>query len=157
MFWSISCSPTYLAQVDSTIPLYFTNFVAGGTAKGGFSPRLISGLFTWHVAFAALCQLPIARALNRFSRPLALTISMLLWGAGFVLIWVTGVASTGHIIWAILALGSVSDRYCYLHPLCIFPCRRVSPRISQGCLPVASTLNVGRSVILLVPLWVVGC
>jgi MFS family permease len=49
--------------------------------------------------------LPVARALNRFSRPLALTISMLLWGAGFVLIWVTGVASTGHIIWAILALG----------------------------------------------------
>jgi MFS family permease len=30
---------------------------------------------------------------------------MLLWGIGFFLIWVTGVASTGHIIWAILALG----------------------------------------------------
>ena len=96
---------TYLAQVQSTMPLYFTNFVSGGTSKGGFSPQIISGLFTWHVAFAALCQLPVARALNRFSRPLALTISMLLWGAGFVLIWVTGVASTGHIIWAILALG----------------------------------------------------
>jgi MFS family permease len=95
----------YMAQVQSTMPLYFTNFVSGGTSKGGFSPQVISGLFTWHVAFAALCQLPVARALNRFSRPRALTLSMLLWGAGFVLVWLTGVASTGHLFWAILALG----------------------------------------------------
>ena len=95
---------TYLAQIHSTMPLYFTNFVAGGTSKGGFSSQVISGLFTWHIVFAALCQLPVARALNRFSRPRALTVSMLLWGAGFILIWVTGVASTGHLIWAILAL-----------------------------------------------------
>ncbi len=96
---------TYLAQVNSTMPLYFTNFVSGGTSKGGFSAPIISALFTWHVAFAALCQLPVARALNRFRRPRALVFSMLLWGIGFFLIWVTGVASTGHIIWAILALG----------------------------------------------------
>jgi MFS family permease len=96
---------TYLAQIQSTMPLYFTNFVSGGTSKGGFSPQIISGLFTWYVVCSALCQLPVARTLNRFSRPRALTFSMLLWGAGFVLIWLTGVASTGHIIWAILALG----------------------------------------------------
>lgn len=96
---------TYMAQVQSTMPLYFTNFVSGGTSKGGFSAQVISGLFTWYVAFSALCQLPVARALNRFSRPRALTISMLLWGAGFVLVWLTGVASTGHLFWAILALG----------------------------------------------------
>jgi MFS family permease len=62
-------------------------------------------LFTWHVIFAALCQLPIARTLNRFSRPRALTISMVLWGSGFILIWATGVTSTHSIIWAIFALG----------------------------------------------------
>jgi MFS family permease len=96
---------TYLAQIQSAMPLYFTNFVSGVTSKGGFSPTTISALFTWHVVFAALCQLPVARALNRFSRPRALIASMLLWGAGFVLIWFTGVASSGHIVWAILALG----------------------------------------------------
>ncbi|HEY9706951.1 MAG TPA: MFS transporter [Oculatellaceae cyanobacterium] len=96
---------TYVAQIQSTMPLYFTNFVSGGTSKGGFSPKIISGLFTWYVVCSALCQLPVARALNRFSRPRALTLSMLLWGAGFVLVWFTGVASTGHLIWAILALG----------------------------------------------------
>jgi len=96
---------TYLAQVNSAMPLYLTNFVSGGTSRGGFSPATISGLFTWHIVFAALCQLPVARVLNRFSRPHALTLSILLWGAGFVLIWVTGVASRGNIVWAILALG----------------------------------------------------
>jgi MFS family permease len=90
---------TYLAQINSTMPLYFTNFVPG------FSPKIISALFTWHVMIAALCQLPVARLLNRFSRPRALIFSMLLWAVGFVLIWLTGVAATNQIFWAILALG----------------------------------------------------
>lgn len=89
---------TYLAQVNSTMPLYFTNFVPG------FSPQVISALFTWHVMLAALCQLPVARLLNRFSRPRALIFSILLWAVGFVLIWLTGVAATHQILWAILAL-----------------------------------------------------
>ncbi len=96
---------TYLAQIQSTIPLYFTNFISGSSSGKGFSPKIISALFSWHIAFAALCQLPVARTLNRFTRPHALIISMLLFGAGFVLIWVTGVASTLPILWAILALG----------------------------------------------------
>lgn len=96
---------TYLAQVNSAMPLYFTNFVTGGSAKGGFSPQVISALFTWHVGFAALTQLPVARFLNRFSRPSALTFSILLWGMGFVLIWTTGVVATHQLLWAILALG----------------------------------------------------
>ncbi|MDI9640849.1 MFS transporter [Geitlerinema splendidum] len=91
---------TYLAQIQSTIPLYLTNFVAGG----GFPPQVISGLFTWHVVFAALCQLPMARFLNRFSRPQALTLSISLWGLGFLLIWLTGTLSTGALWGAILAL-----------------------------------------------------
>lgn len=88
----------YLSQVNSTMPLYFTNFVSG------FSPQIISTLFTWHVSLAALSQLPVARLLNRFSRPKALMFSMLLWAVGFVLIWLTGVAATNQILWAILAL-----------------------------------------------------
>jgi MFS family permease len=87
------------------MPLYFANFISGETANGGFSPKVISGLFTWHIVCAALCQLPIARTLNRFSRPRALTISMVLWGVGFILIWATGVTSTHSIIWAVFALG----------------------------------------------------
>jgi len=95
----------YVSQLQSTMPLYFTNFVSGGSTGKGFSPQIISGLFTWHVAFSALCQLPVARQLNRFSRPHALSISMLLFGVGFVLVWFTGSVTTHALIWAILALG----------------------------------------------------
>lgn len=96
---------TYIAQIQSTIPLYFSNFISGVSSGKGFSPQIISGLFTWHVVFAALCQLPVARALNRLGRPLALTLSIVLFGLGFLLVWVTGVASTYPIIGAIAALG----------------------------------------------------
>lgn len=37
---------TYLAQVNSTLPLYFKNFVQSGQ---GFAAPVISGLFTWHI------------------------------------------------------------------------------------------------------------
>lgn len=91
---------TYFAQLQTTLPLYFKNFLAGG----GFSPIVISGLFSWHIAFAALCQLPIARFLNRFTYVRALMFSLLLWGGGFSLIWMTGVVKNNALVWAILAL-----------------------------------------------------
>ncbi|GAB4541891.1 MAG: MFS transporter [Pleurocapsa sp.] len=98
---------TYLSQVQSTMPLYLKNFVQvdGGV---GFSEKVISGLFTWHIAFAAICQLPVARLLNRLSRIRALMLSLVLWGVGFVLVWVTGITSSQTIIWAVLALGMMS-------------------------------------------------
>jgi MFS family permease len=92
---------TYISQVQSTMPLYFKNFVA----TEGFSPTTISGLFSWHIVFAALCQLPVARFLNRFSRIKALMLSAVLWGLGFALIWLTGIVSANATIWAIVALG----------------------------------------------------
>jgi MFS family permease len=93
---------TYLAQVNSTIPLYFSNFVDAGR---GFSPGTISALFAWHIGLTIPCQLPVARWLNRFSHPRALTLSALLWAVGFIVIWATGIAPTGHITWAIAGLG----------------------------------------------------
>ena len=96
---------TYLSQVQSTMPLYLKNFVTVGDTGLGFSEKTISGLFTWHIAFAAICQLPVARLLNRWTRLQALMFSLLLWGIGFVLVWVTGSASDGTLIWAVLTLG----------------------------------------------------
>lgn len=97
---------TYLSQIQSTLPLYFKNFVPL-ESQPGFSEKVISGLFTWHIAFAALVQLPVARSLNYLSRIQALTISLLLWGTGFLLIWATGVANY-PLVWAIVALGIMS-------------------------------------------------
>ncbi|NJL89261.1 MAG: MFS transporter [Coleofasciculaceae cyanobacterium SM2_1_6] len=89
---------TYLAYVNSTMPLYFTNFVTG------FSEGTVSFLFSFHIVFAALLQMPIARFLNRFSRVHSLIFSILLWGMGFILVWLTGVATWGNLLWASLAM-----------------------------------------------------
>lgn len=95
---------TYLAQVQSTMPLYLKNFVTldGGS---GFSESVISGLFTWHIAFAALCQLPAAWLLNRFQRITGLSLSLIFWGLAFILVWVTGISDQGTLVWSVLTLG----------------------------------------------------
>lgn len=96
---------TYTSQLHSTLPLYLKNFVPVGDAGKGFTELTISALFSWHLALAILCQLPVARALKRFSHAQALTVSALIWAIGFSLLWVTGVASTNQLGWAISGLG----------------------------------------------------
>jgi len=95
---------TYTSQLHSTLPLYLKNFVSSGDAGRGFAESTISALFSLHLALAILCQLPVARILKRFTHPQALAISALLWGVGFSLLWVTGVADVGQLGWAMLAL-----------------------------------------------------
>lgn len=95
---------TYLSQIQSTLPLYFKNFVAVDESQIGFSEKVISGLFSWHIAFAAIAQLPVAKWLNSFNRIQALTISLVFWGIGFICIWLTGMNPNYALIWAIVAL-----------------------------------------------------
>ena len=98
----------YLSQVQSTMPLYLKNFVSLSENATGFSEQVISGLFTWHIAFAAVCQLPTAWLLNRFSRIRGLSFSFAIWGIAFILVWVTGNISHNTLIWAGLTLGVMS-------------------------------------------------
>ena len=89
----------YLSQVQTTLPIYLKNF-----AGAGLSEKVISGLFSWHITFAAICQLPMARWLNKLSRIQALTIAMIFWGMGFFCVWLIGISSE-PLVWAIIALG----------------------------------------------------
>jgi MFS family permease len=98
----------YLSQVQSTMPLYLKNFVQLSDSTTGFSEKVISGLFTWHIALAAICQLPTAWILNRFSRIAGLSLSFVIWGIGFICVWVTGNVSDHTLIWAGLTLGVMS-------------------------------------------------
>ncbi|BAZ45446.1 transporter, major facilitator superfamily protein [Chondrocystis sp. NIES-4102] len=97
----------YLSQVQSTMPLYLKNFVQVNTATG-FSEKTISGLFTWHIAFAAICQLPLAWLLNRYSRINGLRFSLVFWGIAFSLAWLTGTMTDNTLLWAALTLSVMS-------------------------------------------------
>ncbi|UJB71530.1 MFS transporter [Acaryochloris sp. 'Moss Beach'] len=93
---------TYLAQIYSTMPLYFKNFAQQGV---GLSEVVITGLFSWHLGASVASQLPVARFLRRWPYPQGLMTSVGCWGLGFLLIGMTGLASQGALIWAILGLG----------------------------------------------------
>ena len=98
----------YLSQVQSTMPLYLKNFVQLADSTTGFNEQTISGLFTWHIAFAAVVQLPTAWLLNRFGRIAGLSCSFAIWGVAFVLAWATGSMASNSFIWAGLTLGVMS-------------------------------------------------
>jgi MFS family permease len=95
---------TYLMQLSSTLPLYFTNFVPTGKLGKGFDELTISALFTWHMVLLVVFQLPVIRVLKHLSYVQMLMGSAVFWGVGFVCIWITGIAPTGNLLWAILAL-----------------------------------------------------
>ncbi|MGF2040347.1 MAG: MDR family MFS transporter [Nostoc sp. CmiVER01] len=94
----------YISQIHSTLPLFFKNFVIKSTSEG-FAQTTISVLFAWHLVFAIICQLPVTSILKRCSHTLALTVSAIFWAIGFGLIWVSGIAPSDNLVWAILALG----------------------------------------------------
>ncbi|MDB9528160.1 MFS transporter [Oscillatoria sp. CS-180] len=80
----------YIAQIQSTLPVYLNTFIAGQDGDG-LSEATLSALFTGHVVLTALCQLPVARLLKPLAQPRALMISACLWGIGFTLVWTTGI------------------------------------------------------------------
>mgnify|MGYP001792118814 CR=1 FL=1 len=85
----------YIAQIQSTLPVYVNKFVP--TATGfGLSESALSSLFTGHVILTALMQLPMARWLKPLSPPRALMVAASLWGLGFTLVWATGAGIVGR-------------------------------------------------------------
>ena len=97
---------TYMAVIQSILPLYLTNF----TINNQFSITDISGLFSLHIAFAALFQLPIVKVLNSLTNIQGLTLASVLWGVSFILIWLTGNVSQGAFIFGMVSvlLGAIA-------------------------------------------------
>jgi MFS family permease len=104
---------TYISQLHSTLPLYLKNFVSTGSPQLGFAETTISGLFAWHLIVSIVMQLPIAKALKRLSHPQALTISAVIWGISFSLIWLTAISTSVQVymiavVMAVFAVAVVS-------------------------------------------------
>ena len=97
----------YLSQIDSTLPLYLTNVVKLDNGSG-FSETMISWLFSWHIAFAALTQLPVSRFTRTHSHAKTLAGAAALFAVGFFCIWVAGMGGDRAIIIAVVALSILS-------------------------------------------------
>jgi MFS family permease len=94
----------YISQIQSTLPLYFSSFVPQPSAIG-FSPQVISTLFTGHLLMTVAFQLPILKVLQRLSHSRSLMISGGFWIFGFSCITMTGTSDNYQILWASLGLG----------------------------------------------------
>ena len=94
----------YIAQTQTTLPLYFSDFVAQSDAIG-FDPKVISTLFTWHLLMTIACQIPMLKFLHRFSHARSLMISGGFWILGFICMTMTGTAVSYQLLWASFGLG----------------------------------------------------
>ena len=94
----------YISQTQTTLPLYFSNFVTQAQARG-FDPQVISALFAWHLLMTVICQIPILKFLHRFSHARSLMISGGFWVLGFVCMTLTGTMASYQLGWASLGLG----------------------------------------------------
>jgi MFS family permease len=94
----------YISQTQTTLPLYFSGFVPQVGARG-FSPQVISTLFTGHLLMTIVCQLPILKLLQKLSHARSLMISGGFWLLGFWAIAITGTSNNYQLLWASLGLG----------------------------------------------------
>jgi MFS family permease len=103
---------TYIALVSTTLPLYFTKVVSIGsdaTLASGTSIASIANLYTWcYVGLGAVLQVPIVQVLGIVPKVRVLGISMLVWGTGFILVWVSGTVASMQLVWAIASLSVLS-------------------------------------------------
>ncbi len=102
---------TYLALLNSALPLYLTRFVSATPAQT-YHPAMLSLLFSWYIGLCVFCQMPIVRFLKPFDHAHALRIPALNWALGFGFIWWAG-QTNGHPIWigiglAIMAIATVA-------------------------------------------------
>jgi MFS family permease len=100
---------TYIALVNSTLPLYFTSVLSHATTNAQTPFMGVANLFTWcYIGIGAVLQLPIVQILNALSRVRVLMIAMGLWSLGFIGVWLTGTLTVQPLITMIAALSVLS-------------------------------------------------
>lgn len=128
---------TYIALVNSTLPLYFTNVFAASvpsaTEESGSALGSVANLFTWcYVGIGAVLQLPLVQVLGSLPRVRVLMMSMLLWGAGFLLVWLTGMVAPLPLICAIASLSVLSIASAIYKPFAPAIVAELAPESLRG-------------------------
>ncbi|MGB5973262.1 MAG: MFS transporter [Nodosilinea sp.] len=124
---------TYVALITSTIPLYFTNFLAGDGTASGVSVGSTASLFTWcYIGVGAVLQIPTTSLLLPLRRIWVLSSAIALWGTGFALLWVAGIFVEAQFVWAAAALCLLSLASVVYKPLFIATVADLAPAPLRG-------------------------
>ena len=92
----------YLSQTQSTLPLYLNRFTNLDNHAA------VGGIFTWAIVITALCQLPVARWLKRFSHPHGLMIALIFWALTFFSTWLVGQHLISPMLFVLMGLTAMA-------------------------------------------------
>jgi MFS family permease len=90
---------SFVMQVETTLPLFFKNFIHYQAAKG-FPSAFITGLFTEYIILMALIQMPTAKRLGSARRTKVLIAAAALMCAGFSSIWLAAICQNSITVLA---------------------------------------------------------
>ncbi|MEA5451961.1 MFS transporter [Leptolyngbya sp. CCNP1308] len=131
---------TYVALVTSTIPLYFTNVMAGSDPIPGVSIGSTASLFTGcYIGVGAVLQIPTTSLLTPLRRIWVLTGAIALWGLGFALLWAAGTFAEAQFVWAIVALCLLSLASVAYKPFFVATVSDLAPQSLRGAYVAVSS------------------
>ncbi|MEL6319158.1 MAG: MFS transporter, partial [Cyanobacteria bacterium J06626_14] len=122
---------TYINLMESTLPLYLTNFVQSSSWLS-LTPENIGVLFSVYVLIVALLQVPAVQTLQRYQHVSALMLSMTLWGIGFLLIWLVGLTTGWQLILIVLAIATLAIANVTYNPFAVALVTELAPKSSLG-------------------------
>ncbi|MDB9525120.1 MFS transporter [Oscillatoria sp. CS-180] len=122
---------TYINLMESTLPLYLTNFVQPSSWLS-LTPENIGILFSVYVLIVAVLQVPAVRVLQRYQRASVLILSMMSWGAGFLLIWLVGWGAGWQLILIVLAIAILAIANVIYNPFAVALVTELAPKPSLG-------------------------
>lgn len=121
---------TYIALVNSTLPLYFTKFISTSISESSFS---VANLFPWcYIGVGAVLQLPLVQILNSLLNVHVLIISMYLWSGGFFLVWVTHLMPSIPLVGMIAAFSVLSIATAIYKPFAPAIIAELAPESLRG-------------------------
>ena len=128
---------TYLALVNVTMPLYFTNFLsfnsANEVAEASASSAQIGSLFALcYVGLGAIFQLPVVSVLGSLGWAWSLMLSMGMWGCGFFLVWCIGGLSDVSILYKVGVLGVLGVATAIYRPFAATFLADIAPESLRG-------------------------
>jgi MFS family permease len=100
---------TFVAQLETAIPLYITKFAGGSTAT-------VTGLFTFNLVLMAACQIPVIRWLRTDRHAQALGKAALLWAIGFGCVAAATLDPNHSLGWLVAAMLAIAVALAAYNP-----------------------------------------